>query len=181
MSNLFFILLNSLFSIFFFHFSRIFIFILVITDVMVWLATVFGWVCGIPSVVMGITLLAAGTSVPDLLSSIIVAMQGKGDMAVSSSIGSNIFDILIGLPLPWIIKSFILMGEGKEYTGNQVRASNLLWNILVLVGMLLAVIVTIACNNWRMTKGLGVMMFILYAIFLTFALLMAYWNDIVGN
>ena len=178
MSNLFFILFNSLF---FCLCLLIFIFILVITDVMVWLATVFGWVCGIPSVVMGITLLAAGTSVPDLLSSIIVAMQGKGDMAVSSSIGSNIFDILIGLPLPWIIKSFILMGEGKEYTGNQVRASNLLWNILVLVGMLLAVIVTIACNNWRMTKGLGVMMFILYAIFLTFALLMAYWNDIVGN
>ena len=45
---------------------------------MVWLATVFGWVCRIPSVVMGLTLLAAGTSVPDLLSSIIVAMQGKG-------------------------------------------------------------------------------------------------------
>lgn len=157
------------------------VWIAIFAYVMVWLATVFGWVCGIPSVVMGITLLAAGTSVPDLLSSVIVAMQGKGDMAVSSSIGSNIFDILIGLPLPWILKSFILMGEGKEYTGNQVRASNLLWNILVLVGMLLAVIVTIACNNWRMTKGLGVMMFILYAIFLTFALLMAYWNDIVGN
>lgn len=156
------------------------VWIAVFAYVMVWLATMFGWVCRIPSVVMGITLLAAGTSVPDLLSSVIVAMQGKGDMAVSSSIGSNIFDILIGLPLPWIIKSFVLMGEGNEYTGNPVRASNLLWNILVLVGMLMAVITTIACNKWRMTKGLGVMMFFLYVIFLTFALLMAYWSDITG-
>jgi Ca2+/Na+ antiporter len=57
---------------------------------------------GIPAVVMGLTFLAAGTSVPDLLSSVIVARRGSGDMAVSSSIGSNIFDILVGLPLPWI-------------------------------------------------------------------------------
>ncbi|KAH8068524.1 calcium, potassium:sodium antiporter [Aureococcus anophagefferens] len=48
-------------------------------------ATVVGDTLGIPSVVMGLTFLAAGTSVPDLLSSVIVARQGHGDMAVSSS------------------------------------------------------------------------------------------------
>ena len=64
---------------------------------------VIGNTLGIPSVVMGLTFLAAGTSVPDLLSSVIVARKGEGDMAVSSSIGSNIFDILVGLPVPWII------------------------------------------------------------------------------
>jgi len=52
---------------------------------------------------MGITFIAAGTSIPDLITSVIVARQGHGDMAVSSSIGSNIFDILVGLPLPWIL------------------------------------------------------------------------------
>lgn len=57
---------------------------------------------GIPPVVMGYTVLAAGTSVPDLFSSVIVARMGQGDMAVSSSLGSNIFDILVGLPLPWL-------------------------------------------------------------------------------
>lgn len=67
-----------------------------------WAETV-GNTVGIPSVIMGLTFLAAGTSVPDLLSSVIVARMGQGDMAVSSSIGSNIFDILVGLPLPWLI------------------------------------------------------------------------------
>jgi len=66
-------------------------------------AEIIGNTIGIPSVVMGLTFLAAGTSVPDLLSSVIVARMGEGDMAVSSSIGSNIFDILVGLPLPWLI------------------------------------------------------------------------------
>mmetsp|Transcript_2684 Transcript_2684/g.4868 ORF Transcript_2684/g.4868 Transcript_2684/m.4868 type:complete len:707 (-) Transcript_2684:911-3031(-) len=64
---------------------------------------IIGNTIGIPPVIMGLTLLAAGTSVPDLLSSVIVARMGEGDMAVSSSIGSNIFDILVGLPVPWII------------------------------------------------------------------------------
>lgn len=130
---------------------------------------------------MGLTLLAAGTSVPDLLSSIIVAMQGKGDMAVSSSIGSNIFDILIGLPLPWILNSFVRMGQGHDYTGNAVRAQGLLYNIMVLLIMLVAVIGTIAYNKWKMTKCLGAMMFFLYGIFLSFALIMAYQKEIFGE
>ena len=46
--------------------------------------------------VMGLTFLAAGTSVPDLITSVLVAQQGKGDMAVSSSVGSNIFDVTVG-------------------------------------------------------------------------------------
>ena len=46
---------------------------------------------------MGLSFLAAGTSVPDLITSVIVARKGLGDMAVSSSVGSNIFDITIGL------------------------------------------------------------------------------------
>jgi len=68
---------------------------------------------GIPTIIMGLTFVAAGTSVPDLLSSVIVARKGEGDMAVSSSIGSNIFDILVGLPLPWLI--FILYPNDKDF------------------------------------------------------------------
>lgn len=47
--------------------------------------------------VMGLTFLAAGTSIPDLITSVIVARKGFGDMAVSSSVGSNIFDVTVGL------------------------------------------------------------------------------------
>ena len=66
-------------------------------------AEIIGRALGIPMVLMGLTVLAAGTSVPDLLSSIIVARMGEGDMAVSSSVGSNIFDITVGLPVPWLL------------------------------------------------------------------------------
>ena len=88
--------------------------------------------------VMGLTFLAAGTSVPDLITSVLVAKEGKvtlmmvvvplimisivmiirglkvspqGDMAVSSSIGSNLFDVTVGLPLPWLLYTLIFQRD----------------------------------------------------------------------
>lgn len=55
-----------------------------------------GETMGISEEIMGLTILAAGTSIPDLITSVIVARKGLGDMAVSSSVGSNIFDITVG-------------------------------------------------------------------------------------
>ncbi|XP_027737649.1 sodium/potassium/calcium exchanger 2 isoform X3 [Empidonax traillii] len=67
---------------------------------MVWWAHQVGETIGISEEIMGLTILAAGTSIPDLITSVIVARKGLGDMAVSSSVGSNIFDITVGLPYP---------------------------------------------------------------------------------
>ncbi|XP_021236655.1 sodium/potassium/calcium exchanger 2 isoform X5 [Numida meleagris] len=63
---------------------------------MVWWAHQVGETIGISEEIMGLTILAAGTSIPDLITSVIVARKGLGDMAVSSSVGSNIFDITVG-------------------------------------------------------------------------------------
>ena len=54
---------------------------------------------------MGLTFLAAGTSIPDLITSVLVARKGFGDMAVSSSIGSNLFDVTIG----YVCSSLVLV------------------------------------------------------------------------
>ena len=63
---------------------------------LVWWANQTGETLDIPNEIMGLTILAAGTSIPDLITSVIVAKKGFGDMAVSSSVGSNIFDITVG-------------------------------------------------------------------------------------
>jgi len=115
----------------------------------------------IPNYIMGMTFLAAGTSIPDLLSSVIVAKQGHGDMAVSSSIGSNIFDILVGLPIPWIF--FILLRQEPV----QIISCELALSVLVLIGMLIAVVTAIKLSGWKMSKCLGYSMFVLYIVFLT--------------
>jgi len=114
----------------------------------------------IPTVVMGLTFLAAGTSIPDLLSSVIVAKQGHGDMAVSSSIGSNIFDILVGLPIPWLAFSAYYGGDPVV-----VGADGLAVSILILLAMLVVVVMIIKMAGWRMTKQLGIAWLVLYFVF----------------
>ncbi|MEQ2239521.1 hypothetical protein ILYODFUR_005318 [Ilyodon furcidens] len=89
---------------------------------MVWWAHQVGETIGITEEIMGLTILAAGTSIPDLITSVIVARKGLGDMAVSSSVGSNIFDITVGLPFPWLmwsmLRGFIPVQEVKWVTSS---------------------------------------------------------------
>lgn len=128
-----------------------------------------GFTLGIPDEVMGLTVLAAGTSVPDLLSSVVVAKKGFGDMAVSSSIGSNIFDVLIGLPLPWMCWS---LSHGSEAI--TVKSTTLKESLLILLGMLVVVVFLIKSNDWKVTRALGGWMFVLYILYVTYALCRVY-------
>jgi len=128
-------------------------------------ATVIGNTAGIPDVVMGLTFLAAGTSVPDLISSVIVARRGEGDMAVSSSLGSNIFDILVGLPVPWLIYA-ALRSQPVAVGADGVGVS-----IFILMGMVVAVILSIHFCGWKLSKKVGGSMLVLYGFFLAQAVI----------
>merc|ERR1719169_118302 len=66
-----------------------------------------GCIIGVPDTIMGLIVLAAGTSVPDCIASIIVAKAGKGDMAVANAVGSNTFDLLLGLGAPWLLRTIL--------------------------------------------------------------------------
>jgi Ca2+/Na+ antiporter len=114
--------------------------------------------------IAGVTVIAAGTSIPDLLSSYIVAKNGEGDMAVSSSIGSNIFDVTVGLPLPWLCYSI------AKWRPAEVNNEGLFFSLMLLIGMLAAVITTIKCMKWKMTKSLGYCMLLLYVCYLVVAI-----------
>ena len=67
---------------------------------------------------MGLVVISAGTSVPDALASIFVAKNGQGDMAVSNVLGSNVFNIFLGLGLPWLIYTAVWW---TPYTSPQMQ------------------------------------------------------------
>ncbi|XP_037336808.2 sodium/potassium/calcium exchanger 2-like isoform X8 [Pungitius pungitius] len=141
--------------------------IAIFSYLMVWWAHQVGQTIGITEEIMGLTILAAGTSIPDLITSVIVARKGLGDMAVSSSVGSNIFDITVGLPFPWLMWSFI---NGLQPV--EVSSNGLFCAIVLLFIMLLFVIVSIAACKWRMSKLLGFIMFMLYFVFLVVSVML---------
>nr|XP_020449849.1 sodium/potassium/calcium exchanger 3 [Monopterus albus] len=138
--------------------------------IMVWMVTVIGFTLGIPDVIMGITFLAAGTSVPDCMASVIVAQQGLGDMAISNSIGSNVFDILVGLGLPWALQTLCI-----DY-GSIIHLNSR--GLIFSVGLLLAsVFFTVLCvhlNKWTLDRRLGLVCLVMYAIFLCFSILIEF-------
>ncbi|KAM7152508.1 sodium/potassium/calcium exchanger 1 [Macrochelys suwanniensis] len=134
---------------------------------MVWWAHQVGETIGISEEIMGLTILAAGTSIPDLITSVIVARKGLGDMAVSSSVGSNIFDITVGLPVPWFLYSVF-----NGLSSVAVSSNGLFCAIVLLFLMLLFVIISIALSKWKMNKRLGLTMFALYFLFLIISVML---------
>ncbi|XP_056595461.1 sodium/potassium/calcium exchanger 2-like isoform X2 [Triplophysa dalaica] len=141
--------------------------IAVFSYLMVWWAHQVGETIGITEEIMGLTILAAGTSIPDLITSVIVARKGLGDMAVSSSVGSNIFDITVGLPFPWL-----LFSSANNMSPVAVSSNGLFCAIVLLFLMLLFVIISIALCKWRMSKLLGFLMFMLYFVFLVVSVML---------
>lgn len=122
---------------------------------------------GIPKYIIALTVLAFGTSVPDMMSSIIVARQGRGGMAVSNALGSNIFDILLGLGLPWLI---LIIGSGN---GLEVSNSNITSHIFILLASVVVMFIVFLITRWRVNRFVGVLFlgsylaYLGYVIFLT--------------
>ncbi|MEQ2287421.1 hypothetical protein AMECASPLE_012330 [Ameca splendens] len=138
--------------------------------IMVWMVTVIGFTLGIPDVIMGITFLAAGTSVPDCMASVIVARQGLGDMAISNSIGSNVFDILVGLGLPWALQTLCI-----DYGSNiHLNSRGLIFSVGILLASVFFTVLGVHLNKWTLDWRLGLACLVMYAIFLCFSVLIEF-------
>lgn len=117
---------------------------------------------------LALTVLAAGTSVPDLIGSVVVAKQGRGDMAVSNAVGSNIFDVLFGLGFPW----FLVLTLRPEQ-GIHVSSDNLMASIFLLFATVVTLLVIMVTRNWNVGRKSGwglVSLYIGYCVYVLFSL-----------
>lgn len=143
------------------YYQVFFISILIIAGlswVLVEMAIAISAALNIPEAVIALTVLAIGTSVPDLFSSLIVARQGRGDMAVSNAVGSNIFDILVGLGLPFLI--VMLISGGSISTGGDLTSSS-----LILFASVILLFVLLLFSGWRIGKFTGMVLLGLYLFY----------------
>ena len=137
--------------------------------VLVWMVCILGGTFNIPDCVMGMTFLAAGSSIPDVMASVIVARQGEGDMALSNAIGSNVFDMLC-LGVPWLMKSTI-MNPGTSVT---IYSQSIMVSALLLIGSIFFTVLAIHLNNWKLDPKLGVIFLIVYVVFISLATLVEF-------
>jgi Ca2+/Na+ antiporter len=146
------------------------VYIALLSYVVSWMMTVIGHTLRIPDSVMGLTFIAAGTSVPEAVSSIIVAKQGLGSMSISNSIGSNTFDILMCLGLPWLIKGSMIVNDEENFI--QINSGGLEYSVIILIVSLLLLYVLLASNGFYLDKKVATISAGLYALFLVFATLL---------
>lgn len=67
---------------------------------LVWAASLIATELGVSELVIGLTIVAVGTSLPELAASVVSALRGHADMAIGAIVGSNMFNILLVLPIP---------------------------------------------------------------------------------
>jgi Ca2+/Na+ antiporter len=125
---------------------------------------------GISQAIIWLTILAAGTSIPDLISSMIVAKKWHGNMSISNALWSNVFDILFGLGFVYFIYFLI------NWTSNTIiiDQSSLLLSVGLLFGSVLLILLFFLLYKRRLRKWFGRILIAMYIVYLVFNVLKVY-------
>ncbi len=78
--------------------------LIISAESLVWGATTVAIEFGISPLIIGLTIVAIGTSLPELAASVLSALKGHHDIALGNIIGSNIFNLLLVAGIPTIIQ-----------------------------------------------------------------------------
>ncbi|MEZ5872592.1 MAG: calcium/sodium antiporter [Nitratireductor sp.] len=106
----------------------------------------------VPPLIIGLTIVALGTSAPELMISVKAALDNAGGIAIGNVVGSNIANVFLVLALPALIKATVCHEDGIGK------------NILVMIGMTLVFMGMLA--NGILTRYDGVILLILLGLFI---------------
>lgn len=120
---------------------------------------------GVPPVLVALTILAGWSSIPELLSAVIVTKKGKWDMAVADALGSNIFDILMSLGLPLL--GYILWHGPVVW----LQVNTLTDSVLLLFSTVVLFVVGLWIRKFVLGKWLGCVLVTVYVFYVLFVAL----------
>lgn len=87
------------------------LFLLLSSELLVWSATNIAQLLGISELLIGLTVIAVGTSLPELVVSMTSALKDQTDMAIGNIVGSNIFNLLAVLAIPCLVSPTTVSAE----------------------------------------------------------------------
>lgn len=113
---------------------------------------------GVPALIVGFSIVAITTSIPDTIIATVNARKGRSDDVMSNVFGSNIFNILIALGVPLFLFSTLIGGEVQIVSDG----------IELVVGLILATIMVVSfiIDDYTITKRNAIFMILLYFAFL---------------
>lgn len=121
---------------------------------------------GVSELVIGLTIVAAGTSLPEVATSVIASIRGERDIAVGNVVGSNIFNLLSVLGLSSVVAS----------AGIAVPDAALVFDIPVMIGVALACL-PIFFTGYIITRWNGALFLFYYIAYTAYLILAAMQHD----
>lgn len=114
---------------------------------------------GLPQVIVGLTLVAVGTSLPELVTSVIAARRGQSDLAVGNVVGSNIFNLLLILGVSALVRPIPVPAGGWL---------DLFW----MAGLSVLLVPMVLTTRNRIMRYEGVILLSTYATYLGWRLIL---------
>ena len=114
----------------------------------------------IPEIIIGLTIVSIGTSMPELIVSVTSALEGHSDMALGNVIGSNICNILLILGLSAVVRPVVFKKETKF--------------IEIPIALVASLVLLLLGNNAGEQIGRveGVILVVLFALFIAYTIFM---------
>ena len=109
---------------------------------------------GLSQSFIGLTIVAMGTSLPELVTSMVAAQKGENDLALGNVVGSNIFNILLILGASSAISPITIDGEA-------------VFDMLLLIVMSMAAYV-FTRSNGKLSKKEGSCLLVMYALYFVY-------------
>ncbi len=126
-------------------------------------ATVIAKSWGVSDMLIGLTIVACGTSLPELVTSIVAAKKGECDMAIGNVVGSNMFNLLFILGMTTTITPII----------NINLADGILIDSVILLGFTVMMYL-FSIHGTKLQKGKGAVSVVCYIVYLAYIILRAF-------
>lgn len=124
----------------------------------------------VSELVIGLTIVALGTSMPEVATSIVAALKGERDIAVGNVVGSNIFNLVSVLGLSSLVAP----------AGIEVSDAALRFDIPVMIAVAVACL-PIFFTGYRISRLNGAAFLFFYAAYLVYLILTATQHEAVGT
>jgi cation:H+ antiporter len=108
---------------------------------------------GIPELVVGLTIVAVGTSLPELFTSIVASVKNEADISIGNVLGSNFFNI-------FFILGFLALFSNIEVGKNVMFIDN--WLNLALILLLFPLMI----SGMKINRAEGVILIVIYVVYI---------------
>ncbi len=143
------------------------------SDWLVQASVVFAKALGVSDLIIGLTIVAAGTSMPEVATSIMAAVKGERDIAVGNVVGSNTFNILGSLGIASVVSGAV------GSSGLAVPPAMLNFDLWVMTAVALACL-PVFMTGHEIARWEGIMFFAYYLAYVAYLVLAAQQHAALG-